>query len=108
MNSLVGLKLLYNDEKLVRIKNNSYFFHRIPAGVHKYSSKAWGNKYDGLELTTEAGEIYFVQIDQTSSTFMSSNLGGANISSGDVNFEIYPRTKSVGKILWDNIEREVK
>lgn len=61
LESALGVKMKHNKENLANITTNSYFFHKVKAGVlHTYEVNA-KNSQD-VEINAEDGEIYYIRV----------------------------------------------
>jgi hypothetical protein len=107
VNMLVGFNINYKGEKLIRLKNSSFFVHEVEPGIHSYSTSAWASSFDDINISTKEGEVYFIQVDQTGGVFIGGNAQFGRPSSGGVDFMIFQRSKNVGEALWKSIRKEL-
>ena len=91
VNALVPARVKYNDNLLVKLKNNTYFVHEVEAGTHTYS---W--KKNGVKLKVESGKDYYVQVDQTGGITTSPNSFNG-YGGGGVVFHLSEQTEEKGK-----------
>jgi hypothetical protein len=107
VNMLVGCRIDYKGEQLVRLRNNTYFIHEVEPGIHSYSTHAMGGSFGSVDIATKEGEVYFIQVDQTGALFMGGTPQSRGLSTGGVSFKIFQRSNNVGEALWKSIGKEL-
>lgn len=75
--SLVGFNLIMDGDLLCKSKNKSYSVHQVPVGDHSFQARLLGKKkmkkksMEPLDLTFEAGETYYLQLNLKTRAFDS-------------------------------------
>ena len=75
--SAVGFNLIMDGELLCKARNKRYSIHQVPAGDHSFQARIFGKKkmkkksMEPLDLTFEAGETYYLQLNLKTRAFDS-------------------------------------
>ena len=75
--SAVGSNLIMDGELLCKARNKRYSIHQVPAGDHSFQARIFGKKkmkkksMEPLDLTFEAGETYYLQLNLKTRAFDS-------------------------------------
>jgi len=75
--SAIGFNLIMDGELLCKARNKRYSIHQVPAGDHSFQARIFGKKkmkkksMEPLDLTFEAGETYYLQLNLKTRAFDS-------------------------------------